>query len=58
MDEVEPQPVVMVVTCRTEECPVQHVEYTVPMYPNATEPIFRAQCGQCGNLVSDIVTAA
>jgi hypothetical protein len=58
VDEEEPQPVKMVVTCRTEGCPVEGVSYTVDMYPNKTEPFYRAQCGQCHNPITDIVPAA
>jgi hypothetical protein len=31
--------------------------FTVDMYPNETEPIFRAQCFQCGKAVTDLVPA-
>lgn len=47
----------MKATCRTEGCPVQGVTYTVDMYPNEAPPIFRAQCFQCGQPVTDLVPA-
>jgi hypothetical protein len=66
MADEEPTSVRMAVTCRTvadeeknikEDCQENGVTYLVPMYPNATEPIWRAVCGQCGVLVADIVPA-
>ncbi|MFJ3540390.1 hypothetical protein ACIPQA_33725 [Streptomyces sp. NPDC090109] len=55
MDETEP--VMMRATCRTDPdvCPVSGQTFTVPMHPNAAPPIFRAQCDQCGQLVTDLV---
>lgn len=55
MNEDEPTPVMMVVTCRTPECAVEDVSYTLPMYANATEPIYLAMCQQCSQIVTDIV---
>lgn len=47
----------MKATCHTEGCPVDGVTFTVDMYPNEAEPIFRAQCGRCGQAVTDLVPA-
>ena len=55
MDEVEPVP--MRVTCRTEDCPVEGQTFVVDMYPNAAPPVWRAQCGQCNQPVTDNVPA-
>jgi hypothetical protein len=55
MDEVEPT--MKKVTCHTEGCPVNGITYTVPMYPNAAPPVWRAQCGQCNQPVTDIQPA-
>jgi hypothetical protein len=54
---MEVDPVLMLATCRTPGCPVEDRTYTVEMYPNSAEPIFRAQCGQCSNPVTDLVPA-
>jgi hypothetical protein len=51
----EASPVTVRATCHTVGCPVAEVTYTVPMYPNPVPPEFRAQCGQCGQPVTDIV---
>lgn len=53
----EPEPVMMNATCRTVGCPVEGQTFTVPMYPNAAEPIYRAQCGRCLQPVTDLVPA-
>lgn len=55
MEEEDPTP--MRVTCRTDDCPVNGVTFTVGMYPNAAPPIWRAQCGQCGKPITDVVPA-
>lgn len=55
---MEVDPVLMLATCRTEGCPVNGRTFTVEMYPNAAPPIFRAQCGQCSNPVTDLVSAS
>jgi hypothetical protein len=54
---VEVEPVLMKATCHTEGCPVDGVTFTVEMYPNAAPPIYRAQCGRCGQPVTDLVPA-
>lgn len=53
MDEIEP--VWMVATCRTPDCSVADMGFTCPMYPNQEPPIYRAQCAQCGQPVTDLV---
>lgn len=55
---MEVEPVKMAVTCHTAGCPVDGQTFVVDMYPNETEPIWRAVCGRCGNPVTDIVPAA
>lgn len=55
MEEIEPQS--MKVTCRTPDCPVEGVTFTVDMYPNVDPPIWRAQCARCNQVVTDIVPA-
>ena len=45
----------MQATCHTEGCPVDGQTFVVDMYPNETEPIFRAQCYHCGQPVTDLV---
>jgi len=57
MDETEPVPVMMTATCHTPDCPMDGVGCVVPMYANAAEPIYRAQCGRCGEPVTDLVPA-
>lgn len=54
MDE-ELDPVMMSATCHTDGCPVADIAFVAPMYPNATEPIYRAQCGQCDQAITDLV---
>ncbi|GGZ64984.1 hypothetical protein GCM10010387_67590 [Streptomyces inusitatus] len=55
MDEQEPT--MMVATCRTPGCSQDGIRHTVPMYANTAPPIWRAQCGQCSQVISDIVPA-
>ncbi|MFB6665964.1 hypothetical protein [Streptomyces parvus] len=56
-DDEEPTPTQMLATCRTPDCPVQDQTFEVGMYPNASPPTWRAQCGQCGNPITDIEPA-
>ncbi|MEU9925031.1 hypothetical protein AB0H51_27750 [Streptomyces griseoluteus] len=53
----EPTPTKMAVTCHTVDCPESGVTFVVNMYPNASEPIWRAQCGACGQTITDITPA-
>lgn len=50
MDDEEPTPVYFQATCRTPGCPAEGESEVVPLYPNATEPIYRASCGQCNKI--------
>ncbi|WP_169317286.1 hypothetical protein [Actinacidiphila oryziradicis] len=54
MDE-ETTPVAMVATCQTAGCPVDGVPFNATLYANAAPPIYRAVCGQCGQIVTDLV---
>ncbi|WP_367575271.1 hypothetical protein [Streptomyces griseoaurantiacus] len=55
MDEVEPT--MMKATCHTPGCPVAEQTFVEPMYPAPAPPVWRAQCGQCGQPVTDLVPA-
>lgn len=54
----EEDPTLMAVTCHTAGCPVCDVTYNLPMYPNSWPPIWRAECTQCEQMITDIVPAA
>jgi hypothetical protein len=54
----DPQPVVMVGTCRTSGCPFEGVPVTAPYIPNADPPTYRGWCDPCQQPVTDIVPAA
>ncbi|MFJ2225523.1 hypothetical protein ACIOFY_36475 [Streptomyces anulatus] len=47
----------MIITCRTQNCPEDGVPVTARMYPNASAPVWAAVCAGCGQMVSDIVPA-
>ncbi|MFF1701326.1 hypothetical protein [Streptomyces sp. NPDC058252] len=53
----EPEPVNVVVTCHTKACRVENLSFTLQVYPNAEEPVYRVVCGQCHEDVTDIVAA-
>lgn len=53
----EPVPTPCVVICHTEGCPLAGISRTVNMYPNVADPIWRAQCSPCGQMITDIVPA-
>ncbi|MET8717329.1 hypothetical protein ABZV52_29635 [Streptomyces sp. NPDC004735] len=55
--EIEPTSAVMLVTCRTPDCPSKDVTYKVRMYPNPSPPVWAATCAGCETLVADIVPA-
>jgi hypothetical protein len=55
MDEEEPVPVMMTATCRTPGCDKNGVGIVAPFYANTGEPIYRGQCAQCGQAVTDLV---
>ncbi|MFF3493745.1 hypothetical protein ACFYWS_20600 [Streptomyces sp. NPDC002795] len=57
MNGEEEQPTVMKAVCHSEGCPVAEVEFVANMYANAEEPIYRAQCGQCGQPITDLAPA-
>ncbi|MER6109392.1 hypothetical protein [Streptomyces hirsutus] len=57
MSDEEPTPTKMAATCHTAGCPEENVTYVVNMYPNASAPVWRAQCGQCGQTITDITPA-
>jgi hypothetical protein len=50
----EATPVLVTATCRTPDCPVQDIGYTVDVYG----PPFTVVCAQCGQPVTDLVSAA
>ncbi|MBT2400647.1 hypothetical protein [Streptomyces sp. ISL-100] len=50
----ETEPTYYTCTCRTEGCPANGVPCNAPLYPNATEPTWRAQCGHCGKNITDM----
>lgn len=54
---MEVDPVKMKVTCHTLGCPVDDVTFTLDVYPNEAPPVYRVQCGQCGQPVTDLVPA-
>lgn len=54
---MEVEPVWILATCHTEGCPADGITFRVKMYPNEAPPIFRAQCGRCGQAVTDLVPA-
>ncbi|MFF7476689.1 hypothetical protein [Streptomyces sp. NPDC008092] len=55
MSDEDPQPVYMTATCHTEGCPLNGVPFVAPFYPNTTEPIYRGQCAECGQPITDLV---
>ncbi|AKZ60823.1 hypothetical protein SAM23877_p114 (plasmid) [Streptomyces ambofaciens ATCC 23877] len=50
----EPTPVMLVATCRTSGCSIEGLSITAPYYPNATEPTYRAVCGECMQTITDL----
>lgn len=50
----EATPVLMTAACRTPDCPVQDIDYTVDVYG----PPFTVVCAQCSQSVTDVVPAA
>jgi hypothetical protein len=42
-------------TCRTVGCDVEGVTFLAPFMPNVDPPVYRAECAQCGQPVTDIV---
>jgi hypothetical protein len=57
-EEPIPASIQMVATCHTvvpEVCPVNGIPFTGTYYANATEPIYRGVCMQCGQNITDLV---
>ncbi|MEU3342232.1 hypothetical protein [Streptomyces sp. NPDC006668] len=54
MDD-EPTPVVLTATCHSQGCPSAEVPIQAAFYPNANDPIFRAECAGCEQAVTDLV---
>jgi hypothetical protein len=55
MSDEEPTPVMMIATCRTPGCPMDGVGITAAFYANSAPPIYRGQCAQCEQPVTDLV---
>lgn len=55
MPEDERPSIIADVTCRAEGCPVAGETFRVKLYENVNPPIYRAQCGPCGNTTPEIV---
>ena len=56
MEETDPD--MLIATCHTEGCANSGVPVLAPFYPNPTEPIYRAACGDCGQTITDITPPA
>lgn len=55
IDDDVPASVTLVATCHTEGCEANGIPCVGIYYANTQEPIYRGQCMQCGQPITDLV---
>lgn len=50
----EPIPTLCTVICHTIDCPLAEQARTINLCPNPEPPIWRAECAQCEEPITDI----